>query len=125
MTSFDLRGCALTAALRLAQIHPDSTEHVASFIESQEAVIAKIEEKRGEFGQLIKRGEKLEGQADCPPFLKEQVKDLSELFTDSETKAKKKLKTLKRESLRPRRKFPRIRQTAPQYNLVLRDNCKV
>ena len=79
------------------QIHPDSTEHVASFIENQEAVIAKIEEKRGEFTQLIKRGQKLEGQADCPPFLKEQVKGLSELFQDSEEKAKKKLETLKRE----------------------------
>ena len=79
------------------QIHPDSTEHVASFIENQEAVIAKIEEKRGEFAQLIKRGQKLEGQADCPPFLKEQVKELTELFQDSEEKAKKKLATLKRE----------------------------
>ncbi|XP_043234590.1 uncharacterized protein At4g38062-like [Amphibalanus amphitrite] len=78
------------------KIHPDSTEHVASFIENQEAVIAKIEEKRGEFAQLIKRGEKLAGQADCPDFLKEQVKGLSELFKDSEEKAKKKLETLKR-----------------------------
>jgi len=78
------------------KIHPDSTEHVASFIENQEAVIAKIEEKRGEFAQLIKRGQKLEGQADCPPFLKEQVKELSELFVDSEGKAKQKLGTLKR-----------------------------
>ena len=70
---------------------------MASFIENQEAVIAKIEEKRGEFTQLIKRGQKLEGQADCPPFLKERVKGLTELFEDSEEKAKKKLETLHRE----------------------------
>ncbi|XP_037069989.1 polyamine-modulated factor 1-binding protein 1-like isoform X2 [Pollicipes pollicipes] len=76
-------------------IHPDSTEQVTTFIENQEANIAKIEEKRGEFQQLLKRGEKLEGQADCPDFLKEQVKGLSELFMDTEQKAKLKLDILK------------------------------
>lgn len=78
-----------------AKIHPDSTEQVASFIEAQEANISKIDEKRGEFAQLLKRGEKLEKQADCPDFLKEQVKGLSDLFHETEEKAKAKLATLK------------------------------
>ena len=73
---------------------------MTTFIENQEANIAKVEEKRGEIAQLLKRGEKLEGQADCPDFLKEQVKGLSELFKDSEEKAKKKLETLKRQCSR-------------------------
>jgi len=77
------------------KIHPDSTEQVTSFIENQEANIAKIEEKRGEFMQLIKRGEKLESHADCPDFLKDQVNGLSSLFKDTEEKAKVKLETLK------------------------------
>ncbi|XP_043224062.1 nesprin-1-like isoform X2 [Amphibalanus amphitrite] len=76
-------------------IHPDSTEQVTTFIENQEANIAKVEEKRGEIAQLLKRGEKLEGQADCPDFLKEQVKGLSELFVDTEKKAKLKLEVLR------------------------------
>ena len=72
---------------------------MTTFIENQEANIAKIEEKRSEIGQLLKRGEKLEGQADCPDFLKEQVKGLSELFVDTEKKAKLKLDVLKSECL--------------------------
>ena len=96
---FVCRWCRLTSSLhvRRAQIHPDSTEQVTTFIENQEANIAKVEEKRGEIAQLLKRGEKLEGQADCPDFLKEQVKGLSELFVDTEKKAKLKLEVLRSE----------------------------